>query len=173
MFDRPAPLELRSVIEDSRSLLVLDDLVDHENVGTLMRTAAGLGVDAVILTETSADPLYRRSIKTSMGAVFAIPWTRSGSSHDVLTILREHDVHQLALTPRGETVLGQQRFDRRPVAMWLGNEGRGLSEEVLSSVDERVAIPMNRDTDSINVAAAGAVALWEILARNSNVEESR
>lgn len=169
-FERPQPLQLADLPTDAKLVLVLEDLVDHENVGTLLRSAAALGVDAVILSPTCADPLYRRSIKTSMGAVFHIPWMRAESSTAILDALRERGIEQVALTPSGEQTLGLATDFKLPVALWLGNEGEGLSRSVLESADRCVAISMHRETDSVNVAAAGAIAMWQVRTRMTRRE---
>ncbi len=158
-FERPRSLTLDELPKVNR-VAVLDDLVDHENVGTIMRSAAALGVDAVVLTQTCADPLYRRSIKTSMGAVFSVPWFRGGSALEVVHTLRERGFTQWALTPGATEMLeGTGHRDER-LAMWLGNEGEGLPQAIMSAVDRRISISMMRDVDSINVAAAAAIAFW-------------
>lgn len=170
-FRRPAPLTLESLSETHGVVLVLEDLIDHENVGTLFRSAAGLGVCAIVLTHTCADPLYRRSIKTSMGAVFTIPWVRAGLSVDIFDALRVRGYEQWALTPRGETDVSSICVRPVNLALWLGNEANGLTAQILSRVDERVSIPMARDTDSLNVAAAGAIAMWAVQNMSMDFEE--
>lgn len=168
-FERPAPLSLDDLDANAKHVLVIEDLVDHENVGTLMRSAAGLGMDAVILSPTCADPLYRRSIKTSMGAVFSVPWIRGSSTRSILECLEVRGFEQIALTPIAEEKLEPETAFEPKVALWLGNEGNGLSAEILKLADRRVAISMFRDTDSINVAAAGAIAMWHAVQRRSDV----
>ncbi len=169
-FERPKPLELSDLPAHAKLLLVLEDLVDHENVGTLIRSAAALGVDAVILSPTCADPLYRRSIKTSMGSVFHIPWLRARSTTEIIDVLRKLGVEQVALTPIGEQTLELETDFPPAVALWLGNEGDGLSKTVLEGADRRVAISMHRETDSVNVAAAGAIAMWQVRTRMTQRE---
>ncbi|GII66256.1 rRNA methyltransferase [Sphaerisporangium krabiense] len=146
-----------------RRVLVLEDLVDHGNVGAIFRCAAALGVEAVILSPRCADPLYRRSVKVSMGAVFAVPYARMTNWHAGLDELRELGFRTLALTPDqtatpiDEAVMGPR------VALLLGSEGDGLSSRWLREADEAVRIPMSPQAmslgvDSLNVVAAAAIA---------------
>jgi tRNA G18 (ribose-2'-O)-methylase SpoU len=147
----------------ARRLLVLEDLVDHSNVGAIFRCAAALGVDAVILSPRCADPLYRRAIKVSMGAVFAVPYARLADWRGGLAQLREAGFQLLALTPDQSAVpMGRVRMAER-VALLLGTEGDGLSSRWLSEADEAVCIPMATEAlaagvDSLNVVAAAAIA---------------
>lgn len=143
--------------------MVLEDLVDHGNVGAIFRCAAALGVDAVVLSPRCADPLYRRSIKVSMGAVFAIPYARMTDWYHGLALLREAGFRTLALTPdQSVTPIDKVALGDR-VALLLGSEGDGLSSRWLSEADERVCIPMSAQAmrmgvDSLNVVAAAAIA---------------
>src|SRR5690606_28270426 len=144
-------------------ILILEDLVDHGNVGAIFRCAAALGVDAVVLSPRCADPLYRRSIKVSMGAVFAIPYARMTDWYHGLALLREAGFRTLALTPdQSVTPIDKVALGDR-VALLLGSEGDGLSSRWLSEADERVCIPMSAQAmrmgvDSLNVVAAAAIA---------------
>jgi tRNA G18 (ribose-2'-O)-methylase SpoU len=152
---------LDEVLEGARSVLVLEDVVDHTNVGAIFRSGAALGFDAVLLAPRCADPLYRRSIKVAMGAVFALPWTRLPDWHTGLTSLSERGFTTVALTlapdavPVEEAVAGVER-----VALVLGSEGHGLSARWEQSADRRAIIPMAAGIDSLNVAAASAVACY-------------
>ncbi|MCG5212668.1 TrmH family RNA methyltransferase [Streptosporangium sp. KLBMP 9127] len=143
--------------------LVLEDLVDHTNVGAIFRCAAALGIDSVILSPRCADPLYRRSVKVSMGAVFAVPYARMTDWHDGLAELRKAGFRTLALTPdQTATPLPEAELGDR-VALLLGSEGDGLSSRWLHEADEPVCIPMSRaamdlGVDSLNVVAAAAIA---------------
>ncbi|MGS2644022.1 TrmH family RNA methyltransferase [Streptosporangium sp. LJ11] len=146
-----------------RRILVLEDLVDHGNVGAIFRCAAALGVEAVILSPRCADPLYRRSVKVSMGAVFAIPYARMTDWYAGLAELRGTGFRTLALTPDQSAT----PIDRAPmadrVALLLGSEGDGLSSRWLREADEAVCIPMSpaamgMGVDSLNVVAAAAIA---------------
>jgi tRNA G18 (ribose-2'-O)-methylase SpoU len=155
----------------ARRLLVIEDLVDHGNVGAIFRCAAALGVAAVILSPRCADPLYRRSVKVSMGAVFAIPYARMTGWYDGLAELRAAGFRLLALTPDqaatpiGETVPGER------TALLLGTEGDGLSARWRHEADQAVRIPMDpgalaAGVDSLNVVAAAAIACHWLAAEN-------
>ena len=160
---RPLP-GVRDVISGARRIVVLEDLVDHGNVGAIFRCAAALGVDAVVLSPRCADPLYRRSVKVSMGAVFAIPYARMAGWYDGLADLTSAGFRVLALTPdEGATPVGAALRATGPVALLLGTEGDGLSARWLHEADEAVRIPMNpaaraAGVDSLNVVAAAAIA---------------
>ena len=160
---RPLP-GVRDVIGGARRIVVLEDLVDHGNVGAIFRCAAALGVDAVVLSPRCADPLYRRSVKVSMGAVFAIPYARMAGWYDGLADLTSAGFRVLALTPdERATPIGAALVASGPVALLLGTEGDGLSARWLHEADEAVRIPMNpaaraAGVDSLNVVAAAAIA---------------
>jgi len=158
------------VLAGASRIVVLEDLVDHGNVGAIFRCAAALGIDAVILSPRCADPLYRRSVKVSMGAVFAIPYGRMTDWRDGLAELRSAGFTLLALTPDEQAVpiaaaLGSLSSPNEPAkaALLLGTEGDGLSSRWLHEADEAVRIPMNpaaraAGVDSLNVVAAAAIA---------------
>ena len=144
---------------------MLEDLVDHANVGAIFRCAAALGVDAVVLSPRCADPLYRRSVKVSMGAVFAIPYARMSDWFDGLADLQSVGFRVLALTPDESATPISAALKRAGdrVALVFGTEGDGLSARWLHAADEAVRIPMNRaaraaGVDSLNVVAAAAIA---------------
>lgn len=143
-------------------IAVLEDLVDHGNVGLIFRNAAALGVDAVVLTERTADPLYRRASKTSMGNVYAMPWTRVRGMEDILRVLRAHDVVPVALTLADDAItldeLAAMQHER--LAFVFGTEGAGVHPKTEAQVDHRVLIPMEPGVDSLNVAAATAVTFY-------------
>jgi tRNA G18 (ribose-2'-O)-methylase SpoU len=147
----------------ARRIIVLEDLVDHGNVGAIFRCAAALGVDAVVLSPRCADPLYRRAVKVSMGAVFAVPYARMTDWRGGLAELRSAGLQVLALTPDQSVVpIGQVQISER-AALLLGTEGDGLSSRWLRDADEAVCIPMAPSAmaagvDSLNVVAAAAVA---------------
>ncbi len=152
------------VIAAARRIVVLEDLVDHGNVGAIFRCAAALGVDAVVLSPRCADPLYRRSVKVSMGAVFAIPYARMAGWHGGLAELKAAGFRVLALTPdeRAAPIGAALNPDDR-VALLLGTEGDGLSAHWQHEADQSVRIPMNpaaraAGVDSLNVVAAAAIA---------------
>ena len=152
------------MISGARRIVVLEDLVDHGNVGAIFRCAAALGVDAVVLSPRCADPLYRRSVKVSMGAVFAIPYARMAGWYDGLADLTSAGFRLLALTPdAGATPIAAALRAPGPVALLLGTEGDGLSARWLREADTAVRIPMNpaaraAGVDSLNVVAAAAIA---------------
>jgi tRNA G18 (ribose-2'-O)-methylase SpoU len=148
------------VVATARRVVVLEDLVDHANVGVVFRAAAALGMDAVLLSPRCADPLYRRSVKVSMGAVFSVPYTRMTRWYDGLNELRQAGFLILALTPLAEAIALDEVVTPERFAVVVGTEGEGLSERWLSDADVRVRIPMRAGVDSLNVAAAAAVAFY-------------
>lgn len=160
---RPPLAPVADLVAGARRVAILEDVVDHTNVGAAFRSAAALGVDAVLVTPRCADPLYRRSIKVSMGAVFAIPYARMTDWYHGLALLREAGFRTLALTPdQSVTPIDKVALGDR-VALLLGSEGDGLSSRWLSEADERVCIPMSAQAmrmgvDSLNVVAAAAIA---------------
>jgi tRNA G18 (ribose-2'-O)-methylase SpoU len=152
----PATAEL---LAGARLVVVLVELVDHANVGAVFRNAAALGADAVLVSSGCADPLYRRAVKVSMGATLELPWTRFAG--DPLAELGGFET--LALTPAPDALdIGGLAPTRRPRALMLGTEGAGLPDRLLRAADHRVVIPMGRGIDSLNVAAASAVALYAL-----------
>ncbi|PID54397.1 MAG: rRNA methyltransferase [Micrococcales bacterium] len=165
---RPPCAPLGSVLATARRVVVLEDIVDHTNVGAIFRAAAGLGVDAVLVSPRCADPLYRRSVRVSMGAVFAVPWVRVRPWPQVLEHLHSAGFTLAALTPGHRAVdLGtfEQAVPDR-LAWLLGTEGTGLSPSSLLLADLYVRIPMAAGIDSLNVAAAAAVAFWSTRPQN-------
>lgn len=158
------------VLDGARSVLVLEDIMDHTNVGAIFRSGAALGFDAVLLAPRCADPLYRRAIKVAMGAVFATPWTRLPDWEDALPSLGAAGFTTVALTlsddavPITEAVTGVDRL-----ALVLGSEGHGLSRRWERAADRRAIIPMQPGIDSLNVAAATAVACY-VAARRGPAE---
>ena len=159
--ERRALPSVASVLAEARSVLVLEDLVDHTNVGAIFRSGAALGFDAVLLSPRCADPLYRRSIKVGMGAVFTTPWTRLPDWYGALPALSEAGFTTVALTlaadsvPIESAVAGVDRL-----ALVLGGEGHGLSHRWEQSSERRAKITMRAGIDSLNVAAATAVACY-------------
>jgi len=152
----------------ARRVAILEDLVDHTNVGAAFRSAAALGVDAVLVTPRCADPLYRRSVRVSMGTVFQVPWTRIDPWPRGVDELRAagFTVAALALTDDAISLddLAANLPDR--LALILGTEGHGLRKTTLAACDVVVQIPMSGGVDSLNVAAASAVAFWATRARD-------
>ena len=161
---RPVLPPVAEVVADARRVLVVEDVVDHTNVGAVFRSAAGLGVDAILVTPRCADPLYRRSVRVSMGTVFQVPWTRIDPWPGGVEVLRDlgFTVAALALADDAITLdeLATDPPDR--LALVLGTEGDGLSRRTVAAADVTVTIPMAEGVDSLNVAAAGAVAAWAL-----------
>ena len=161
---RPALPPIDELLRDARLVLVLEDIADPTNIGAAFRAAAGLGADAVLVTPRCGDPLYRRSVRVSMGTVFQVPWTRIGEWTDAATALHAHgfEIAALALSDDAHTLdaYAASRPDR--VAVVMGTEGEGLSAAALEASDAIVTIPMRGDVDSLNVAAATAVTLWAL-----------
>jgi tRNA G18 (ribose-2'-O)-methylase SpoU len=149
------------VLAGARSVLVLEEIVDHANVGAIFRSGAALGFDALLIAPRCADPFYRRAIKVGMGAVFTMPWTRLPDWYDALPAIAAAGFTTVALTladdarPIEEAVAGVDRL-----ALVLGSEGHGLSPRWEQSADRRAIIPMSAGIDSLNVAAASAVACY-------------
>jgi tRNA G18 (ribose-2'-O)-methylase SpoU len=160
---RPVP-PVADVIAGARRIVVLEDIVDHTNIGAIFRCAAALGFDAVVLAPRCADPLYRRAVRVSMGAVFAVPYARLDDWREGLGRLRATGFRLLALTPApdaapiGEVLAGLGPDAR--LALLLGAEGDGLSARWLGQADICVRIPMSRGVDSLNVASAAAIACY-------------
>ena len=163
MHRRPLPAAAE-VIWKARRVAVLEDLNNHTNVGAVFRGAAALGMDAVLLSPRCADPLYRRSVKVAMGAVFAVPYARLESWPGDLGLLRAAGLPLLALTPdAGAVPLGDvPEAVRERCALLLGAEGPGLTEAAVEAADLAVRIPMAAGVDSLNVAAAAAVAFYAL-----------
>jgi tRNA G18 (ribose-2'-O)-methylase SpoU len=166
---RPAPVPLPELLAGARRVAVLEDIVDHTNVGAIFRSAAALGVDAVLVSPRCGDPLYRRSVRVSMGTVFQVPWARLESWPGDLAALREQGFTVAAMELTGDAVDLDELAARNPdkLALVLGTEGAGMSAETLAAVDLAVRIPMRAGVDSLNVAAASAVAFWELRPRGS------
>ena len=158
-----APLpSVADVLRTARRLVVLEDVTDHTNVGAIFRSCAALGFDAALLAPRCADPLYRRAIKVSMGTVFALPYARFDDWGSAMDVLREHGFTSLALTPGADSEgLTAMTVPDKP-ALVVGTEGGGLSSHWLATADRRVAIAMTAGVDSLNVAAATAVAAYAL-----------
>ena len=156
----------KALLHDVSRVLVLEDIVDHTNVGAVFRSAAALGVDAVLITPRCADPLYRRAVRVSMGTVFQVPWTRIEPWPAGLHVLQEHGFTVAAFALGDGAVslddLAANQPDR--LAIVFGTEGDGLSRLAVKGADLVVKIPMSGGVDSLNVAAASAVALWALRA---------
>lgn len=181
-FRRPEPPSLDEVLADARRVAVLEDITNYTNVGAIFRSAAALGVDAVLVTPGCYDPLYRRAIRVSMGAVFKIPWTRIGDgdapgrgdngnverkggwSKTGIPLLHEAGFQVVSLALSDDAVpIDDARLCAEPrLAIVLGTEGEGLSPATMQASDHVARIPMHREVDSLNVAAASAVAFWQL-----------
>jgi tRNA G18 (ribose-2'-O)-methylase SpoU len=161
-FHRRALPMLGDVVRDARRLVVVEDLVSHTNLGAIFRCAAALGIDAIVLTPSCADPLYRRSVRVSMGAVFALPYARADNWPGALDDIKRAGFTTLALTPDADAVDldDVHHDDDARLALLLGTEGGGLSPAALSASNVRVRIPMSGGIDSVNVAAAAAIVFW-------------
>jgi tRNA G18 (ribose-2'-O)-methylase SpoU len=161
---RPPARPLAEVLAGARRVAVLEDVVDHTNVGAVFRSAAALGVDAVLVTPRCADPLYRRSVRVSMGGVFQVPWTRIAPWPEGITALQDNGFTVVSLALADDAVDLQQLADDPPqrLALVLGTEGDGLRPATVAASDLVVRIPMSGGVDSLNVAAASAVAFWAL-----------
>lgn len=162
---RPSPQTVESVTKNARRVAVLDGIADAANVGAILRSAAALHMDAILLSPSCCDPLHRRAVRVSMGTVFQIPWARL--EKDWPEQLRRLGIKTaaLALTDRSVSVDDPNLASEERLALVLGSEGDGLSAAVLDSCDYTVKIPMSHGVDSLNVAAAAAVAFWELRIR--------
>ena len=161
---RPPLRPVAELLVDARRVVVLEDIVDHTNVGAIFRAVAGLGADAVRVTPRCADPLYRRSVRVSMGTVLQVPWTRLAAWPQGADDLRRAGFEIAALALADDAVPLDVYAASAPerVALLFGTEGDGLSRSALSHADVTVTIPMLHGVDSLNVAAASAVALWAL-----------
>ena len=160
--ERPTQPRWDQLLAAAKTVVILEGLVDHTNVGAIFRNAAALGIDAVLLTPDCADPLYRRSIKVSMATVFAVPWARIEPWPDALTELHRAGFRTLAMTPADDslTLADVNRTER--LAIMVGTEGMGLTPAALAHCDLRVRIPMRPGVDSLNVSAATAIAFYAL-----------
>lgn len=165
---RPAPLSLQQVCENATRLAILEDVVNPTNVGAIFRSAAALGMDAVILTQACSDPLYRRAIRVSMGTVFQIPWTYVDKSvewpDEGMKFLHDMGFKTAAFALKDDSVGidDPELMSEEKLAVLLGTEGDGLATETIADCDYTVKIPMSHGVDSLNVAAASAVAFWQL-----------
>ena len=159
---RPALPPMQDLVRDATRIVILEDIVDHTNVGAIFRAVAGIGADAVLITPRCADPLYRRSVRVSMGTVLQVPWTRMPEWPEARRILDAAGFHVAALALDDRAVTLDEFAANLPakIALTLGAEGDGLSGQALEAADSTVIIPMMHGVDSLNVASASAVALW-------------
>ena len=166
---RPPMPPVAEVVANARRIAVLEGIVDHTNVGAIFRSAAALNVDAVLVTPTCCDPLYRRAARVSMGTVFQVPWTRIGDDHTQWPYPGLQTLHDLGFTTAAFALTDEslrlddpqlQKVER--LAMVFGTEGDGLTRSTIEGCDLTVRIPMANHVDSLNVAAASAVAFWHL-----------
>ena len=161
--NRPVLPDAAELLQQADTVVVLSNVVDPTNVGAIFRSVAGIGADAVLVTPDSSDPLYRRSIRVAMGSVFQVPWARIPHWPEGGALLREHGFQRVALALTPDALALQDFRASGKTALILGGEGYGLSDAVLAGTDVRVQIPMRGGIDSLNVAAASAVAIWSVL----------
>lgn len=169
---RPRLPSVEELCAGARRVAVLEGIVDHTNIGAIFRSAAALHMDAVLVTPTCCDPLYRRAARVSMGTVFQVPWTRIGSApsewpHPGLDRLRDlgFKTAAMALSDDSVSIEDPRLMAEEKLAILLGTEGDGLSPRTIADCDYTVRIPMSHGVDSLNVAAASAVAFWQLRAR--------
>ena len=161
---RPALPSVEQVCDGAQRVVVIDGVTDTTNIGAIFRSAAALGIDAVLLTPTSCDPLNRRAVRVSMGSVFLVPWTWLNTPVTSLNVLG-FKTAAMALSDNSIS-LDDARLAAEPrLAIVMGTEGDGLPQETIASTDYVVRIPMSHSVDSLNVAAASAVAFWELRAK--------
>lgn len=161
---RPVPKTVEEVCRGAKRIAVIDGVVDTTNIGAIFRSAAALGIDAVLLTPSSCDPLNRRAVRVSMGSVFLLPWTWLEAPISSLRTLGFRTA-AMALSDNSVPIDHPSLKDEPRLAIVLGTEGDGLSTQVIEETDYVVRIPMWHEVDSLNVAAASAVAFWELRAR--------
>ena len=161
---RPVELSTSQILEGARTIAVLEGVNDHENLGSVFRNAAGLGVDAIVFGRGCADPLYRRAVRVSMGHALLVPYAWSSEWPNELEVLRDNGFRVLAMTPNPAALTlaaAMETLEGEKVAILVGAEGPGLNERTMRASDVRVRIPMARGTDSLNVATAAAMAFYE------------
>ena len=165
---RPQPLSVEQVCQGARRLVVIDGVVDTTNIGAIFRSAAALGIDGALLTPTSCDPLNRRAVRVSMGSVFLLPWTWITAP---LSSLRDQGFKTvaMALTHRSVSIDYPPLLAEPRLAIIMGSEGYGLSQQTIDEADYVVRIPMSHEVDSLNVAAASAVAFWQLRAPQQTI----
>jgi len=161
---RPVEPKVEDVCRSARRIVLIDGVVDTTNIGAIFRSAAALGIDAVLLTRNSCDPLNRRAVRVSMGSVFLVPWTWLDNGIE--------ELHRIGFTTAAMALTDDSIFIDNPLlrdiphlAIIMGTEGEGLPAETIAASDYVVKIPMSHNVDSLNVAAAAAVAFWELRSR--------
>ena len=160
---RPKEKAVEEVVRNQRRIVVIDGVVDTTNIGAIFRSAAALGIDGVLLTKNSCDPLNRRAVRVSMGSVFLVPWTWL-DNYEILHNLG-FKTAAMALTDDSVSIDDQKLMAEERLAIIMGTEGDGLPKETIAAADYVVRIPMSHDVDSLNVAAAAAVAFWQLRVR--------
>jgi tRNA G18 (ribose-2'-O)-methylase SpoU len=158
--DRPEQPTVESLLAVSRRVVVIENVVDPTNVGAIFRSVAAIGADAVLVTPRCSDPLYRRAIRVSMGTVLQVPWARVGDWTSTKFVLETAGFHVAALALTPDAVSLRDFVPPEKLALVLGTEGEGLTPEAIAAADTVVQIPMMHGIDSLNVAAAAAVAMW-------------
>ena len=161
---RPQLPEVGSICRGARRVAVLENVMNPTNIGAIFRSAAALGIDAVLLTEAGSDPLYRRAVRVSMGTVFQVPWTYLDSAEPWQDTLHALGFKTVAMALRDDSVsINDERLNAEPrLAIVLGTEGDGLASDTIAECDYTVRIPMSHGVDSLNVAAASAVAFYQL-----------
>ncbi|RNE62629.1 TrmH family RNA methyltransferase [Cryobacterium tepidiphilum] len=161
---RPALPDPDELLDGARRIVILENVADPTNVGAIFRSAGAIGADAILVTSRCSDPFYRRAIRVSMGTVLQVPWTRVGDWSPTRALLSRHGFHVAALALTADAVSLREFTGRshERLALVLGAEGPGLTDDALAAADTVVQIPMKHGIDSLNVAAASAVAMWAL-----------
>ncbi len=169
---RPKAKSLEELLDGARTVAVLETIADSTNIGALFRSAAALGVDAVLVTPDCCDPLCRRAVRVSMGTIFRVPWGVIGEDHNDwrergIDLLHAHGFKTaaMALTKDSVNIDDPALMSEDKIAVILGTEGTGLSKMTIEKSDYTVMIPMSNEVDSLNVAAAGVIAFWQLVRR--------
>ena len=168
MYRKPLP-QMKELCECANRIVILENVVNPTNIGAIFRSAAALGIDAVLLTQCCSNPLYRRSIRVSMGTVFQVPWTYFSSETEIWPQKAMESLHEygfktvaMALTEEAISIDDSRLLAEEKLAIILGTEGEGLAADTMADCDYKTCIPMSHGVDSLNVAAAGAVAFWQL-----------
>ena len=166
---RPKQPELSQILSVAKTVVVLEGVADSTNIGALFRSAAALNIDAVLLTPTACDPLCRRAVRVSMGTVFQVPWcriceTKEEWGENGVSLLKKYGFTTcaMALSDNSVSIDDERLMSEEKIAFILGTEGDGLAKSTIANCDYTAKIPMSHGVDSLNVAAAGAVAFWQI-----------
>ena len=169
---RPAQPTLGELLEDAKTVAVLENIADSTNIGAIFRSAAALGVDAVLVTPDCCDPLCRRAVRVSMGTIFRVPWGVIGESQadwreNGVKLLQSHGFKTaaMALNENSVNIDDEALMKEERIAVILGTEGTGLAKSTIENSDYTVMIPMQNEVDSLNVAAAGVIAFWQLVRR--------